>query len=300
MRHCCARKYLFVFLAAVIFFAGAGSGQALAAGMDIFVSIPPQAFLVRKIGGEHVTIHTLLDKGQNPHTFEPSPRQLLRLSNSKILFTIGLPFEKRLLSMIGRSYRNLDIIATDQHIRKRRMEDDHSDTHHEDTEDPHIWLSPLLLKTQADTICRALIDADPANRTVYQRNRASLLKRLDTLHLRLKKILSPYLGRTFYVFHPAFGYFADTYGIIQKPVEFEGKKPSPKQLAEFIKEARADGIKTIFVQPQFDSKSAMAVARSINGELVELDSMAENIFQNLLNTAGKIARSFSHSSQRVK
>ncbi len=300
MHHCYGRKYLFVFLAAIIFSAGAAPGPAPAAGMDISVSIPPQAFLVRKIGAEHVTIHTLLDKGQNPHTFEPSPRQLFRLSNSKILFTIGLPFEKRLLSMIGSSYRNLDIIATDQYIRKRRMEDDHSGTHHEDTEDPHIWLSPPLLKIQAEAICRALIDADPANRTTYKRNLVSLFKRMDKLHLRLKKILSPYRGRTFYVFHPAFGYFADTYGITQKPVEFEGKKPSPKQLAEFIKEARADKIKTIFVQPQFDTKSAMAVAKPINGELVELDSMAEDIFQNLLDMADKIAGSFSQSSARVK
>lgn len=285
-------------LLAAAFLCGPASA-ATAAGMNIFASIPPHAFLAREVGGDHVTVHTLLDNSQNPHTFEPSPRQLLQLRRSKILLTTGLPFEKKLLSMMGDNLNNIDVVATDFNISKRQLEE--ADVgNHADTEDPHIWLSPLLLKTQAETICRAFIKRDPDNREAYQRNLSRLLKGIDRLHWRLKKTLSPYMGRTFYVFHPAFGYFADTYGLVQKAVELEGKDPSPKQLAAFIKQARADRITTIFAQPQFDPKSAMAVAEAISGELVMLDSMAENIFRNLQETAEKIADSFASSSHPGK
>ncbi|MCI5133401.1 MAG: ABC transporter substrate-binding protein, partial [Candidatus Electrothrix sp. EH2] len=82
-----------------------------------------------------------------------------------------------------------------------------------------------------------------------------------------------------------FGYFAHAYDLHQKAVEIEGKAPSPKQLYALVGQAKADKVKVLFVQPQFDRRNAQAVARAIKGELVVLDPLAENIEQNLRQMA---------------
>jgi zinc transport system substrate-binding protein len=89
------------------------------------------------------------------------------------------------------------------------------------------------------------------------------------------------------VFHPAWGYFAHAYGLTQVPVEIEGKEPKPAQLKALIQHAREEGIKVIFVQPQFSSKSAKLVAREIGGEVAFVDPLAEDWSANLREVADK-------------
>ena len=91
------------------------------------------------------------------------------------------------------------------------------------------------------------------------------------------------------VFHPAFGYFTDTYDLVQEAVEIEGKSPRPRQLANLIGQARKDGVKVIFVQPQFDPRSAETIARAVGGRVVSIDPLAENILQNIQVMAAKTA-----------
>ena len=288
-----------LFLVAALF---AGS-QCLAAAepVEIFVSIPPEAYLADRVGGDHVRVHTLADKGQDPHTFEPAPKQIVDLGHADLYFTMGLPFEHRLLGKIKSSREKLVVVDISKGITKRLMSADHhgessreEEQGHEHGEpDPHIWLSPPLLKIMAGNIAEALGKAAPEYRSEFQKNLGALDKDINAVNARIKEILKPFSGQTFLVYHPAFGYFADAYGLHQEAVELEGKSPTPRHLAQLISEAKAKHVKIIFVQPQFDKTSAEAIADAIGGTVIEMDSLAYNVLGNLQAMADKIEHSFA-------
>jgi zinc transport system substrate-binding protein len=167
-------------------------------------------------------------------------------------------------------------------------EAEHDEDHHEHAGlDPHIWLSPPLVKIQARNILDALQKADPAHGSVYEANFKAFTAQIDQLDANLKKTFAGKKGLQFMVFHPAWGYFADTYGLEQVPIEIEGKDPKPAQLRELIEHARENDIKVVFVQPQFSTKSAELVAREIGGQVAFANPLAEDWMANLGEVADK-------------
>ncbi|WP_339133191.1 MAG: zinc ABC transporter substrate-binding protein [Candidatus Electrothrix sp. GW3-4] len=278
---------------------------AHAESLPVFVSIAPQKWLVDQLGGDLVSVHILLDKGQEPHTYQPTPEKMTLLFRSRLYFTLGMPFEREIARKITHKKnpaRGLQLIDVTRGIKKipllaHHHGDDHEEDHAEDDEndhqeveqqeyaDPHVWLDPRNGKKMAAAITEALISAAPEHAPAFQENLAVLQERLTRLHQELAQQLAPFRGTTFFVFHPSFGYFAHAYELHQEAVEIEGKAPTPKQLYALIKQARADKIKVLFVQPQFDRRSAQTVAQAIKGKLVELDPLAEDIEQNLKSMA---------------
>lgn len=288
-------------LVAAVIGAGLTCGSASAAKpLEVFVSVPPQAYFAERIGGDLVKVHVLVQPGQDPHTFGPTPRQMAALSRARLYLKVGVPFERRLVSKIQDTHRQLAVVDTGKGIKRRRMaahHHGHPDRHRghgrhghdrDEGRDPHIWLSPPLIKTQAKHMADALQKADPGNAAHYQKNLSAFLKDVDATHAKIKKALVPYRGQTFFVFHPAFGYFGDAYGLKQEAVEMEGKSPTPRQLRRLIQEAKRDRVRIVFVQPQFDSKSAEAVARAIGGVAVPMDPLAKDVLKNLEAMAAKI------------
>ncbi|MEA2067692.1 MAG: zinc ABC transporter substrate-binding protein [Verrucomicrobiota bacterium] len=255
------------------------------------MGIPPQAGLLKEIADGHIEVRTLVGEGQSPHSYEPTARQLAALGKSNALFTLGVPFEKTLLKKIEPLYPDLPIVATGQGIELRTMPHAHhgepcSVGHGEN--DPHVWLTPLNALAIASNILQALELADPENADAYRSNYNQLKDKLETLDALFKNTLEPFKGSRFYVFHPSFGYFADAYGLRQVPIELEGKSPSPRQLANLIEQARAEGVKVVFVQKQFPASSANAVAQAIGGTVVQLDPLAEDVVANLRQIAESI------------
>ncbi len=266
----------------------------------IYVSIPPQQWLIKAIAGKLATTEILLGKGQDPHTFEPTPRQIAGLSKAELYFTIGMPFENHLSMKLEQTNSNLKIVDTSQGTHKISDEEHssaaHSDAHdssHNDL-DPHIWLSPVNLITIAANMTESMVETDPANREAYEKNYTILKQRLLELHEKIKIRLAPYEGAQFFVFHPAFSYFADEYHLRQVPVEIEGRSPSPKQLFKIVSQARSQNIHVLFIQPQFDPNSAKVVAQAIDGTVVALDPLAEDIIVNLETMANAIAESLKN------
>lgn len=283
----------------------------LAGEEKIFVTLPPQAWLVEKITGQTVQVYSLVNKGQDPHTFEPKPRQVVALTQASLYFTIGLPFEKRLVEKALANNRRLKIAEASAGIARLPMTDDHHGhqsanpeggsrrrSHHQEGEpDPHIWLAPANLRMMAKNITSCLRELFPDRRELFRKNHAALDAELASLDKRLGIELAPWRGRTFYVFHPAFGYFAKAYGLKQEAVETGGKSPSPKQLAILIRKAREDGVKTIFVQPQFDPRAAQVVARGIGGRVMPIDPLAREVITGLEAMSSAISTSFSATGQ---
>jgi zinc transport system substrate-binding protein len=269
--------------------------------LDIYVSLPPHAGFVKKLGGDHVKVHLLAQGGQDPHSFEPTPRNVLSLARADIFFTTGLPVEKQLVNKIRNRQAGPAIIDITADIQQHGLIPESTshhhpahDEHHAQGEDPHIWLSPPLLVPMAENIHQALVAADPKHKQTYDINLTKLIAAIDSLHGNIKQQLAPFKGNTFYVFHPAFGYFASTYGLRQKAVETGGKSPSPRQLAKLIRQAKADGVKIIFTQPQFDKSSAAAIARAIDGTVVTMDPLAQDILANLKKMAQAIEQAMYH------
>ncbi|MEW6521601.1 MAG: zinc ABC transporter substrate-binding protein [Thermodesulfobacteriota bacterium] len=253
--------------------------------IPVFVSILPQAFFVEKIGGERIAVEVLVQPGQSPHTYAPSPRQMARLAGARVYFRIGVAFENGFIPKIESSLPDLLIVDTRQGIELEKMpahEGKGEEHHHEDEElDTHIWLDPLLVKKQAKIITDTLVQLDPDGQALYEKNFTAFCAELDALHARLSEALAPLRGRSFFVFHPAFGYFARTYGLKQIAVETGGSSPSARHLAALIESARKNGVRVLFVQPQFSQKSAETVARAIDGAVVPLDPLARDYFTNM-------------------
>ncbi len=166
--------------------------------------------------------------------------------------------------------------------------------HHEaGSPDPHIWLDPIFVKTQAKTICDALRKIDPQHADVYAKNLKDFQGDLDRVHAKIAKVLAPLKGKTVFVFHPAYGYFTDRYGLKQVAVETGGREPSAKQLAALIDKAKHANVKVIFVQPQFDKKNAQVVAKAIGGAAVSLDPLSPDYLKNLDQMASRIQSAFA-------
>lgn len=150
----------------------------------------------------------------------------------------------------------------------------------------------MNLQLMAADMARAMIAHDPAHSVSYEKNLAATTVILEQLHQKIEQELAPHQGASFYVFHPAFGYFAQTYHLRQQAIETGGKSPTPRQLFSLIAQAKKNKARVIFVQPQFDPKSAQAVANAINGEVVPLDALAEDVVANLEIMAAKIQAAF--------
>ena len=261
---------------------------------NITVSILPQKYFVKRIVEDKFKINVMVGPGQEPHTYEPLPRQLMELSDSQLYLAIGLSFEDILLKKIRNINPDIKIINTQEGIMLRKLDtheshDYDSDHNHGDNNnDPHIWLSPGLVKKQAINIYNAVILIDPGNEKFYKRNLDGFLSDLDKLSLEIKNAFSNIKNKEFMVFHPSWGYFANEFGLKQISIEIEGKEPTSKQLAKIIELAKEKNIKVIFVQKQFSSNSAKAIADEIKGTIVVIDPLNENYMDNLKNIADSI------------
>jgi zinc transport system substrate-binding protein len=258
----------------------AGETTAPAAGPVLRVAavVPPHAELARRIGGDRIAVQSLVAPGESPHTYDPTPRELTELAGATLLLRTGVPLENLLVPRLQRSFPDLEIVDLRQGLDLLRTGET----------DPHIWLSPRLLEKQVATIADALARLDPAGTSLYTRNRDSLVAELADLDRELTAMLAPVRGRELIVFHPAFGYFARDYGLVQVAIEEGGLAPTPSHIAEVLEKARATGARAVFVQPQHSPHAARVVARELGLELVTLDPLAPDVLANLRHMAGAI------------
>jgi zinc transport system substrate-binding protein len=280
---------------------------AAAERIPVFVSIVPQKYFVKKIGGGRVDVSVMVPPGANPATYEPKPKQMVALSKARLYFAVGVPFETTWMEKIVSANVGLRVVYTQHGIEKRAMNinrgapqgrDDpkggrrlpenrtskHGKRRSDGLKDPHIWLSPPLVMIQARNILTGLLKIDPAHAAAYERRYRSFSIELLDLDAEIRKIFSGAESRVrFMVFHPAWGYFADAYGLEQIPIEIEGKDPKPAQLGKLIDLAKKLGVKVIFVQPQFSTKRAGIIARAIKGEVVSADPLAPDWYENMRN-----------------
>lgn len=275
--------------------------------LRVMVSVPPLADLVRKVGGQEIHIDILVDKGQDPHTFSPSPVQMKALGRADILLTVGMPFEETLIDKISDTNTGITVVDASAGIEKLELEhheeeegetEDGHEHHHHDS-DPHVWLAPYSIKVQLDNIKNALAGAVPGKAGFFADNLAAAQVQLDLAHEQITGKLKPFAGRQFFVFHPAFGYFANEYGLEQVAIEVGGHSPTPKELIGFLAVAKEAGIKVIFVQPQFDPRSAEVIAKELDAKVATLDPLAPDVIKSLHAIADAIVEGFSDPEDKL-
>ena len=278
--------------------------------LRVFVSVLPQQTFVERIGGGHVVVESMVKPGFSPHTYEPTPSQIARLAGADLYVNIGVPFEDAWNARLRAANPEIKMLDAREGISPRALEaHDHDDAEakshaHQEIEarehdhepsgaapDPHIWTSPILVKRMAENIQKMLAELDPSHAGAYRDNLAALSAELDALDRDIRDQLAGLSNRRFMVFHPAWGYFADTYGLEQIPIEKAGKEPGPRSLTALIDQARRESVRVIFVQPHFPRKSAEQVANAIHGRVEVIDPLAPDYFENLRRVARVIAES---------
>jgi zinc transport system substrate-binding protein len=286
---------------------------ALPAGAEepvsVVVSVVPQATFVSRIGGEHVEVQALVQPGQSPHAYEPTGRQIAAFADADLYVRIGVGFEDawlpRLLAanpalrvldaregvtMLGHGDEGQPQAEGDGETRDPIAADhtDHADHDHGDV-DPHVWTSPRRVKIIGARIRDALSELAPSRAADFDSNYGRFAADLDALDVAISARLAGLENRTFMVYHPAWGYFADDYGLEQVAIERAGKEPGARALSELVEQARRQRIRTVFVEPQFNPASAEQLAREIGGEVVVIDPLASNYFANMMAVAERIA-----------
>ena len=256
-------------------------------GFLIAVSIPPQAWFVSQIAGDKVHTVTLAGPGQNPHNYEPSPKQIQGLALARAWILSGSEFEISLKPKVTALFSNLLIVDGTEGVQFRVLEEHDDDEifstkeHFSYEIDRHTWLGREPAKILAAHIRDTLFYIDSANEEYYREQCEALINLIDDEFDRLKIELAPLYGKRVFVYHPSFGYFLDEFNIFQEAVETGGKEPGPRELNNLTARLNEEQAAFIFVQTQFPSNAAKAVASATGAELISLDPLAENWLENI-------------------
>jgi len=260
----------------------APSAQPSVDKIGVIVTVLPQVEFVNAVGGDRVEVTAMVPPGANPHTYEVTPTQMAKLSKAKMYAKVGSPLEFELTWLDKLVAQNHDMLLVDCGQGIGLIESADPD---EPGIDAHTWTSPLNVKTMVNNICAGLSQISPADQPYFEKNRDSYLGKLDALDADIRSLLTGIGNRSFIVYHPAWGYFARDYGLKQLGIEREGKEPQAAYMARLIKEARENNIKVIFVSPQFDTRSAEAIAREIGGRVVSIDPEGRDYLDNMRKVA---------------
>lgn len=254
--------------------------------ITVAVSIVPQETFVKAVAGELVDVITMIPPGNSPANYQPTPKQMTKFSESQVYFSIGVPTEEaNILPKAEDLNRNIKIVSLDDKVGEvyehRALKGCGCCA---GKKDPHIWLSPKRVKVMIEVIKDELISLDQDNKSTYEKNADTYIAKLDMVDQEIKEALDEFKGQSFIIFHPAFGYFADDYGLKMVTIEGQGKKGTAVKVQEVIDFAKKENIKFVLYQEEFDSQQAETIANEIGGEVVKVAPLAPNYIENLKYT----------------
>ncbi|MDA3816827.1 MAG: zinc ABC transporter substrate-binding protein [Prolixibacteraceae bacterium] len=286
-------KHIFFIL---IFFLAIGcSTQKTEERNTITVSILPQKYFVEQIAGNQFPVNVMLPPGASPADYEPSPQQVEKMSNSLIYFYVGhLGFEKSWMKRFREITEDVAYISSSKRIDLLRSDVNHiNEGDHEHGTDPHIWTSPENVKTISRTIYKTLKEKYPEKADSFKINLDQFISKIDSLDYHIRTELADTTSNTFMIFHPALGYYARDYHLEQLSIEYEGKSPSAAHMKTMIDLAGKKNINTVFVQNQFETSKANAVAKEIGANVVSIDPLAEDWLEEMYSLTAKMKKALT-------
>lgn len=247
---------------------GVNGGEA--EKLKIFTSFYPMYFIAGEIAKDKADIINMIPAGVEPHDWEPTLKNMAELQNSDMFIYNGAGMERWAEKVI----KNLDTKKTKIVEASQGIELIRGESNHQEDYDPHVWVSPMNLKKEAQNVLKALIEKDELNKEYYEANYENLAARLDKLHKDIYDASKNFNIKIIVTSHEAFGYFAKEYGITQIPIRgiSPEQEPSPAKLAEIVNLCRENHIKYIFVEKFVNPKFSKTIADEINGEVLTLNA----------------------------
>lgn len=287
----------------------------------IVATLFPQYDFARQVSGEKVEVVLLLPPGVEPHTYEPTPRDIADIKKADMFIYTG-EFMEPWAERIIKAAEGTDLLVVDTSIGIDLMEeadhhhnnghehgndhdhnhdhedecgeghdhchdDDHEHCHHHGGKDPHFWLDPILAQVMVDHIVEGLVQVDPGNESYFRQNGETYKKLLQDLHEKIDSSLDVLENRTIlYAGHFAFGYFAARYDLTHVS-PFEGfapdAEPTPGNIAELIEKVEESNTRVIFYEELIDPKIARVVAEQTGAEMLLLHG-AHNVTTGEMNS----------------
>ncbi len=271
-----------VFVAFVASFLLIGSAQA---EVKVLTSIKPLQLIAAAVQDGVAIPEVLLPPGASPHNYALRPSDVRKVQSVDLLYWIGPDMEgflprvlsgRKLPSVAVQDLPGLKLrhFAEDSHSHSEDA-DEHDHDHRPGTLDAHLWLSPVNARVIADKMATDLSAADPANAERYQHNAKAFDERLDALDQRLKKRLASIEGKPYFVFHEAFDYFEDAYGLKHTGVFSVAAQvqPGAQHVAAMRTRLQEIGKTCVFSEPPLRPRLAETLVAGLPVKLAELDAL---------------------------
>ena len=228
----------------------------------ITVSIEPLRYFTEQIVGDSYEVVTMVPKGSSPETYEPTAKQMTKLTESILYIKVGnLGFERTWMPRLKANAPHTTIVDASEGI--AAGEDD----------DPHTWMSAKNALVIARNIYNAVKQINAKDSTVYKRRLDSLTNVINATDRYIREQTSKAQCKSFVIYHPALTYFASEYGLEQIAVEEHDREPSAADLQRIITTARQKGIKTMFIQKEFANRNVDIIADAIGATKVEINPL---------------------------
>ena len=254
----------------------------------ITVSIEPLRYFTQQIVGDSYEVVTMVPKGSSPETYEPTARQMTKLSESILYIKVGnLGFERTWMPRLEANAPHTTIVDASQGIGNN--EDD----------DPHTWMSTNNALVIARNIYHAVKHINAKDSTVYKRRLDSLCNVIKATDEYAMSLTSQAHCKAFVIYHPALTYFASDYGLEQIAVEEHGREPTAADLQRIISTARSKGVKTMFIQKEFANRNVDVIANAIGATKVEINPLGYDWEKEMKHIADAINSTFASSKKEI-
>jgi zinc transport system substrate-binding protein len=244
--------------------------------------------MVQQVGGDHVDVTFVLPAGASPHTFEPKPSLVKKISSARIFFRIGAGLEfwaEKFIDLAGPDLTTIvlsegvSLIHTAGHHHENKTGDPHDGSyisnHESRVANPHIWLDPAIAKSMVNKITAVLCEVDHQHLTYYKLRGQNYLNDMDKLDRLIKVKVAKFNIKKYVSFHASWVYFARHYGL--EPVGIieasPGRNPTPIQIKNIVAMIKRDHIRAVFAEPQLNPRAAEVIAREAAVNVLLLDPL---------------------------
>jgi zinc transport system substrate-binding protein len=269
-----------------------GACNGVEHGSRVAVTIEPQRYFARRIGGDKFSIEVVVPGGQEAESYDPTPRQMVEVSRCRAYLRIGyVGFEQIWMPSIKANNPEIRVFDLSEgfpvlHGNDAEAVDNHF---HPGGIDPHIWSSFGGAKVIAANTLKAFVALDPKDESFFRTNYEHLNAELDALEDSVRLQMEPLRGKAFVIYHPALTYFAREFGLRQLCIEDNGKEPSPAGMKELIDQVHRYGAKIVFVQVNFDTKNVEMLAKETGCRIVRINPMGYDWFADMRLIAKSLA-----------
>ncbi|SHJ23212.1 metal ABC transporter substrate-binding protein [Desulfofundulus thermosubterraneus] len=281
------KRVLFLLVVALLLFNIPGCGTTTASGppadgkIAVVATIYPLYDFARQVGGDRVEVTRLLPAGAEPHTWEPTPRDMAALTRAKVFIYNGAgmePWVQRQLGMLEE--KGVKVVEASRGVDLITGSPEHRHEHNEGKAreeiagvDPHVWLDPVLAQEMVKNIRDAFMAVDPDHASYYKSRAEEYIAELRDLDREYRQAAQSFKRQEIVTSHAAFGYLARRYGLRQVPVMglSPESEPDPAHMREIVAFCRKHNVKYIFFETLVSPKISQALAREVGAQTLVLN-----------------------------